>query len=61
MEILDDSSGWQAIEAVPQKTLTQLFEADPERVKLLSRDLAGIYFDFSKTHLDEGLLEEFSA
>ena len=40
MEITDDSSGWQAIEAAPRKTLAQLFDADPDRVKLLSRDLA---------------------
>src|SRR5690348_17320894 len=59
MEITDDSSGWQAIEAAPRKTLAQLFDADPDRVKLFSRDLAGIHFDFSKTHLTAELVEQF--
>ena len=53
-------AAWQAIEAAPRSPLTQLFEADGERVARLSRDLAGIHFDFSKTHLDETLIAGFS-
>ncbi|WP_422343755.1 glucose-6-phosphate isomerase [Parasphingorhabdus sp.] len=47
------------IETQPVSTLTALFEADPERVKKLSFEQSGIYFDFSKTHMDAALLENF--
>lgn len=42
---------WAKIVALPSSTLTQLFAEDAERVKLLSLDIGGIYFDFAKTHL----------
>jgi glucose-6-phosphate isomerase len=60
MAILDCKAAWQAIGDYRPKRLTELFEADPERVKTLSRDIAGIHFDWSKTHLDEVLLGEFA-
>lgn len=47
------------IETQPASTLTALFEADPERVKKLSFEQSGIYFDFSKTHMNAALLENF--
>ena len=37
----------------------QLFQAEPDRLSRLTFDAAGIYFDWSKTHLDTALLEEF--
>lgn len=41
-------------------TLKQLFEAEPDRLSCLSFDVAGIHFDWSKTHLDAALLTEFT-
>ena len=60
MAILDCNAAWRTIEAHQPVRLTDLFASDPGRVNRLSRDVASIHFDFSKTHLDEGLLEEFS-
>ena len=60
MAILDCNAAWRTIEAHQPAHLTDLFAADSERVSRLSRDVASIHFDFSKTHLDEGLLEEFA-
>ena len=42
---------WSKIAALPSSALTQLFANDAERIKLLSLDVGGIYFDFAKTHL----------
>ena len=42
---------WSAIEALPQERLEALFDADPERLSRFSMDVAGLHFDFSKTHL----------
>jgi glucose-6-phosphate isomerase len=39
------------------RPLARLFADDPDRVSRLSGELAGIRFDFSKTHLTPGLLE----
>jgi len=35
------------------KRLDELFAAEPDRLSRLSFEVAGIYFDWSKTHLDE--------
>ena len=51
---------WQAIDAHPVKRLDELFKAEPDRLSRLSFEVAGIYFDWSKTHLDAGLMEAFS-
>jgi glucose-6-phosphate isomerase len=42
-----------------RRTLTELFEADPGRIDRLTLDAAGIYFDWSKTHLTEDLVGRF--
>ena len=42
---------WAKIAALPQTSLISLFADDAERIKLLSIDIGGIYFDFAKTHL----------
>jgi glucose-6-phosphate isomerase len=41
------------------KTLHQLFEKEPDRLSRLTFDVAGIHFDWTKTHLDAGSIEEF--
>ena len=60
MAILDCEAAWKAIESHQAKKLSQLFEEDGERVRNLSRDVATIHFDWSKTHLDEDLLGQFA-
>jgi glucose-6-phosphate isomerase len=42
------------------KRLDELFAAEPDRLGRLSVEAAGIYFDWSKTHLDADLVEEFT-
>ena len=42
-------------------TLAQLFEAQPGRVQALSLEAAGLYFDWSKTHLTTDLVGGFTA
>jgi len=52
---------WTAIEALPPVPLTRLFENEPDRLAKLSLDVAGLHFDFSKTHLSREALTAFSA
>ena len=54
-------SNWAQLENHKAPALLSLFESDAERVAKLTVELAGIYFDLSKTHLDDALLSEFSA
>ena len=42
------------------KRLDELFSTEPDRLARLSFELAGIYFDWSKTHLDQALIGEFA-
>jgi glucose-6-phosphate isomerase len=60
MAILDCNAAWRTIRAERPARLTELFEADGARVKHLSRDVASIHFDWSKTHLNEELLGTFA-
>ena len=60
MTILDCGSAWKAIQDYQPGRLTQLFKADGERVEKYSRNVATIHFDWSKTHLDEELIGQFS-
>jgi glucose-6-phosphate isomerase len=41
------------------KRLDELFAAEPDRLTRLSFDVAGLYFDWSKTHLDQAIIERF--
>jgi glucose-6-phosphate isomerase len=50
---------WSHVEALAPPKLTELFAADPDRVAKLSIDVAGIHFDFAKTHLDDAALAAF--
>jgi len=43
------------------RSLKQLFEAEPDRLSRLSFTAAGLYFDWSKTHLDSETIGEFAA
>jgi glucose-6-phosphate isomerase len=43
------------------KRLDELFAAEPARLSSLSFEVSGVYFDWSKTHLDQRLLDEFAA
>ena len=51
---------WSAIEALPQQKLTELFEADPQRLGKFSLDVGGIHFDWSKTHLTADAVAAFA-
>ncbi|HET7577585.1 MAG TPA: glucose-6-phosphate isomerase [Sphingomicrobium sp.] len=39
----------------------ELFAAEPDRLSRLSFEVAGLYFDWSKTHLDGASIDEFMA
>ena len=56
---------WKKLALHPDASLTELFETDRDRVVKLSARLelqnGGILFDWSKTHLTDGLLEDFEA
>lgn len=55
-EALTGSAQWQALcahrDAVRQRTLAQLFAADPERANRFSLEAAGLYLDYSKQRVD---------
>ena len=50
---------WDAVDAYDVKSLAALFDLDGDRLSALSCEVAGIYFDWSKTHLDGELLGAF--
>lgn len=52
---------WNPIRALPRTPLVQLFEAQQDRVAALSADVAGIHFDWSKTHLTPEAIAAFAA
>jgi glucose-6-phosphate isomerase len=43
------------------KQLADLFASEPDRLSRLTFEVAGLYFDWSKTHLDAGSMERFIA
>ena len=43
------------------KRLDELFAVEPDRLSRLSFEVAGIYFDWSKTHLDQDRVSKFFA
>lgn len=53
------TDAWKPIDKHELKRLDELIAAGPDRLTLLAHELAGIYFDWSKTHLDEPLLAAF--
>jgi glucose-6-phosphate isomerase len=50
---------WEQLEALESNILTDLFDADPNRLALLSGEQSGIWFDFSKTHLTSEIIAHF--
>ncbi|MGC6400679.1 glucose-6-phosphate isomerase [Sphingomonas sp. FW199] len=54
-------SAWAAVDALSPRPLADLFAADPARVDHLSLGVAGLHFDWSKTHLDDAALSAFAA
>ncbi|MEO6580737.1 MAG: glucose-6-phosphate isomerase [Sphingomicrobium sp.] len=54
-----DEGPWAAIDSHDVGRLDDLFESDPDRLSGLSFDVAGIHFDWSKTHLDAELIAKF--
>jgi glucose-6-phosphate isomerase len=54
-------SDWSTIEALPSPKLVDLFAADPDRLATFSLDVAGIHFDWSKTHLTAEAMQAFGA
>ena len=55
----DSGAAWRKLAAFDPTPLKQLFADDPDRARSLVRRVAGIRFDFSKTHLDEALIDGF--
>lgn len=53
------ASDWTFLESANAATLGQLFADDRNRVDALSLGVGGIWFDWSKTHLDPGVLAGF--
>ncbi|WP_242097221.1 glucose-6-phosphate isomerase [Sphingomonas sp. CROZ-RG-20F-R02-07] len=54
------SLDWSKIEALPATRLEALFDGDPDRLAKLSLDVAGIHFDWSKTHLTPDAIAAFA-
>ena len=52
-------TGWTSIDNHQVQRLEELFVGDEQRVSKLTIEAAGLLFDWSKTHLDDGLLEAF--
>jgi glucose-6-phosphate isomerase len=50
---------WTAIEQLPAAKLTDLFAADAGRLGTFSLDVAGMHFDWSKTHLTKDAVAAF--
>ena len=50
---------WNEIEALQRTPLTDLFADDPDRLSKYSADVAGIHFDWSKTHLTDDAITAF--
>jgi glucose-6-phosphate isomerase len=47
-----------AMQSSSSKRLAELFSAEPDRLSRLSFEVAGIYFDWSKTHLDRAGIDQ---
>ena len=52
---------WSRIEALPSPKLLDLFDHDPDRLSRFSLDIAGLHFDWSKTHLTADAVAAFAA
>ena len=52
---------WTDIEQAPHAHIADLFANDPGRLRALALEVAGIRFDFAKTHLTPDLIRRFAA
>ncbi|MCM8731806.1 glucose-6-phosphate isomerase [Hephaestia sp. GCM10023244] len=52
---------WSAIDALDSPRLDTLFAEDGDRVGRFSVDVAGLHFDWSKTHLTQAAVQAFAA
>ena len=52
---------WSRIEALPSPKLLDLFDQDAERLSRFTLDVAGVHFDWSKTHLTADAVAAFVA
>jgi len=50
---------WRTLKKLPRISLKQLFDEDSDRARSLALEQTGIYFDFSKTHLSEDVVQTF--
>jgi len=50
---------WQALSSTPPPELKTIFTADPDRLTKHVLELAGLRFDFSKTHLTDAVIDSF--
>ncbi|NCN83691.1 MAG: glucose-6-phosphate isomerase [Sphingomonadales bacterium] len=53
------SDHWRTIKSLPQLSLSELFESNDKRLAKLGLEQSGLYFDFSKTHLNDEALQAF--
>jgi hypothetical protein len=56
-----EKGAWDALRSAAETPLAELFKAEPDRLARLSFEEAGIYFDFSKTHLSAEIVKGFVA
>jgi glucose-6-phosphate isomerase len=56
-----DVTDWTAIEALPATPLAALFATETDRTDRMSVNVAGLHFDFAKTHLSKTALASFGA
>jgi glucose-6-phosphate isomerase len=54
-----ENRDWRPIEAHALARLDALFTAEPDRLARMTLDVAGIHFDWSKTHVDAALIDRF--
>ncbi len=52
---------WSAIDALDPPRLATLFAEDEDRVARFSVDVAGLHFDWSRTHLTQAAVQAFAA
>ena len=52
---------WSKLEDAEKVHLKALFDAEPDRVSKLTVEEAGIRFDFSKSHINQAVLDDFCA
>ncbi|MBX9796539.1 glucose-6-phosphate isomerase [Sphingomonas sp.] len=50
---------WESIEQLAWPRLEALFASDPDRLKRFTLDVAGLHFDWSKTHLTADMVAAF--